>query len=81
MTKRFWREIGFDQDNILYEDAPATPTKTQCSLATWSNRSRRTLAARHLGDAYASFHRRLPASRLSGDPYPVNYRTNGRYGV
>jgi len=69
MAKRFWRGIGFDQDNIPYEDR-ASDTYENAAFT-------RDLVKPKPGERWLlvtsathmpSFHRRLPASRLSGDP-------------
>jgi uncharacterized SAM-binding protein YcdF (DUF218 family) len=78
MAKRFWRAIGFDQDNILYEDR-ASDTYENAVFT-------RALVKPTPGERWllvtsvTHMPRSIGAFRQAGFPvipYPVNYRTNG----
>jgi len=78
MAKRFWRDMGLDQDNVLYEDR---------SSNTYENAVyTRNLVKPKPGERWllvtSAMHmpRAVGAFRRAGFPvisYPVNYRTNG----
>lgn len=79
MTERLWREIGFDQGNILYEDH-ASDTQENAVFT-------RDLVKPKPGERWllvtSATHtpRSIGAFRQAGFPviaYPVKYRTNGR---
>ena len=79
MTKRFWREIGFDQDNILYEDRASNTYENAVFTRDLvkpkpGERWLLVTSATHMPRSIGTFRQ----AGFPVIPYPVNYRTNGR---
>jgi uncharacterized SAM-binding protein YcdF (DUF218 family) len=78
MAKRFWRDMGLNQDNVLYEDRSSNTYENAVytrNLVKPKSGERWLLvtSAMHMPRAVGAFRR-------AGFPvisYPVNYRTNG----
>ena len=67
-VQRFWREIGLDQGDVLYERRSRnTLRERRLHARTASPQAWRALAARHLGDSHAARRRRVPSGGLRCD--------------